>query len=223
MKDTLKFYNDFPKQGIVFVDIIPFLQDKKTFRQLVDELGKCLTAPNIAAPEARGFLFTAPLLVTDPRVENIIPIRKSGKLPFAEGDLCEVKVEKEYGFDKLYYRISDIAAGRADDGLFHISVIDDVLATGGTAEGIAQSLLSQKITVDGKEYGVAIDEFIFIVELDGLSGRKRLEKIAEWNSPVLWPLALLIFGIAALAACGRYVLERRSEARAVELQKESAS
>ena len=52
---------------------------------------------------------------------------------------------------------------------------------------------------------------------------KRLEKIAEWNSPVLWPLALLIFGIAALAACGRYVLERRSEARAVELQKESAS
>lgn len=178
MKDTLKFYNDFPKQGIVFVDIIPFLQDKKTFRQLVDELGKCLTAPNIAAPEARGFLFTAPLLVTDPRVENIIPIRKSGKLPFAEGDLCEVKVEKEYGFDKLYYRISDIAAGRADDGLFHIAVIDDVLATGGTAEGIAQSLLSQKITVDSKEYGVAIDEFIFIVELDGLSGRKRLEKIA---------------------------------------------
>lgn len=89
-----------------------------------------------------------------------------------------MKVEKEYGFDKLYYRISDIAAGRADDGLFHIAVIDDVLATGGTAEGIAQSLLEQKITIDGKEYGVAIDEFIFIAELDGLSGRKRLEKIA---------------------------------------------
>lgn len=79
MKDTLKFYNNFPKQGIVFVDIIPFLQDKKTFNTLINELGNNLTAPNIAAPEARGFLFTAPLLITDPRVENIIPIRKSGK------------------------------------------------------------------------------------------------------------------------------------------------
>lgn len=178
MKDTLKFYNHFPKPGIVFVDIIPFLQDKKTFATLISELSKNLTAPNIAAPEARGFLFTAPLLITDQRVENIIPIRKSGKLPFAEGDLCEVKVEKEYGFDKLYYRISDIAAGRADDGFFHIAVIDDVLATGGTAEGIARSLLSQKIMVDGREHGIVIDEFIFIVELDGLSGRKRLEEIA---------------------------------------------
>ena len=124
--------------------------------------------------------------MTDPRVENIIPIRKSGKLPFAEGDLCEVKVEKaEKTDDGFVCRKDDFGDdGLAvtlipeDDGLFHIAVIDDVLATGGTAEGIAQSLLSQKITVDGKEYGVAIDEFIFIVELDGLSGRKRLEKIA---------------------------------------------
>ena len=151
MKDTLKFYNDFPKQGVVFVDIIPFLQDKKTFRQLVDELGKCLTAPNIAAPEARGFLFTAPLLVTDPRVENIIPIRKSGKLPFAEGDLCEVKVEKEYGFDKLYYRISDIAAGRADDGLFHIEV--EV----GDGDGTWTNIRAELTDLFGNTSTVAID------------------------------------------------------------------
>lgn len=179
MKDTLKFYNDFPKQGIVFVDIIPFLQEKETFRRLMTEISSNLTAPNIAAPEARGFLFTAPLLLTDPRVENIIPIRKSGKLPFNEGDLREVNIEKEYGLDKLYYRISDIAAGKADeDGTFHIAVIDDVLATGGTCDGIARSLLEQTITVDGKPHRVVIDEFIFLVELDGLSGRKRLEKIA---------------------------------------------
>lgn len=179
MKDTLKFYNDFPKRGIIFVDIIPFLQDKETFRHLIAEIGDNLTAPNIVAPEARGFLFTAPLLLTDPRVENIILIRKSGKLPFNEGDLREVTVEKEYGLDKLYYRISDIAAGKAEeDGTFHIAVIDDVLATGGTCEGIAESLLDQTITVDGKPHRVVIDEFIFLVELDGLSGRKRLEKIA---------------------------------------------
>ena len=178
MKNTLKFYKDFPKEGIMFVDIIPFLQDKKIFKQLTDELGKVVTAPNIAAPEARGFLFTAPLLISKPEVENIIPIRKSGKLPFAEGDLQEISIMKEYGADHLYYRLSDIAAGKVESGKIHISIIDDVLATGGTAEGIAQSLQGRKIVKDGVEYEVVINEFIFLVTLDELNGAERLEKIA---------------------------------------------
>lgn len=182
MKDALKFYKDFPKEGIVFVDIIPFLQDKKIFAQLVDELGKATTAPNIVAPEARGFLFTAPLLISKPEVENIIPIRKSGKLPFTEGDLQEISIMKEYGADHLYYRLSDIAAGKAEDGKIHIAIIDDVLATGGTAEGIAQSLQGRKIEKDGVEYEVVINEFIFLVELDFLKGAERLEKIAPVKS-----------------------------------------
>lgn len=182
MKNALKFYKDFPKEGIVFVDIIPFLQDKKLFKQLIDAIGENLTAPNVAAPEARGFLFTAPLLLSKPEVENIIPIRKSGKLPFNEGDLCDVEIEKEYGFDHLFYRLSDIAAGKAEDGKIHISIIDDVLATGGTAEGIARSLMSQPIVKDGKKYKVVIDEFIFVVELDFLKGAERLEKIAPVKS-----------------------------------------
>lgn len=182
MKNTLKFYKDFPKEGIMFVDIIPFLQDKKVFAQLTDELGKLVTAPNIAAPEARGFLFTAPLLISKPEVENIIPIRKSGKLPFAEGDLQEISIMKEYGADHLYYRLSDIVAGKAEDGKIYISIIDDVLATGGTAEGIAQSLQGRKVTKDGIEYEVVISEFIFLVELDFLNGAERLEKIAPVKS-----------------------------------------
>ena len=182
MKNALKFYKDFPKEGIVFVDIIPFLQDKKLFTQLIDTIGDNLTAPNIAAPEARGFLFTAPLMLSKPEVENIIPIRKSGKLPFNEGDLCDVEIEKEYGFDHLFYRLSDIAAGKAEDGKIHISIIDDVLATGGTAEGIAKSMLSHKIIKDGVEHEVVIDEFIFLVELDFLGGKERLEKIAPVKS-----------------------------------------
>lgn len=178
MKNTLKFYNDFPKEGIMFVDIIPFLQNKKVFTQLVDELGKLVTAPNIAAPEARGFLFTAPLLISKPEIENIIPIRKSGKLPFAEGDLQEVSVMKEYGADHLYYRLSDIVAGKVENGKIYISIIDDVLATGGTAEGIAHSLQGRKVVKDGVEYEVVISEFIFLVILDELNGAERLEKIA---------------------------------------------
>ena len=182
MKEALKFYKDFPKEGIVFVDIIPFLQDKKIFAQLIDTIGENLTAPNIAAPEARGFLFTAPLLLTKPEVENIIPIRKSGKLPFNEGDLCDVKIEKEYGFDHLFYRLSDIAAGKAEGDTIYVSIIDDVLATGGTAEGIAKSMAAHTVTKDGKEYKVAIKEFIFLVELDFLNGKERLEKIAPVKS-----------------------------------------
>ena len=182
MKEALKFYKDVPKEGIVFVDIIPLLQDKKIFSQLIAEIGDKLTAPNIAAPEARGFLFSAPLMVAKEEVQTIIPIRKSGKLPYNEGDLCDVEIEKEYGSDHLFYRLSDIAAAAAEGDEIHISILDDLLATGGTAEGIARSMMSQKIVKDGREYKVVIDEFIFLVELDFLKGAERLEKIAPVKS-----------------------------------------
>ena len=182
MKEALKFYKDFPKEGIVFVDIIPLLQDKKIFSQLIAEIGDKLTAPNIAAPEARGFLFSAPLMVAKEEGQTIIPIRKSGKLPYNEGDLCDVEIEKEYGSDHLFYRLSDIAAAAAEGDEIHISILDDLLATGGTAEGIARSMMSQKIVKDGREYKVVIDEFIFLVELDFLKGAERLEKIAPVKS-----------------------------------------
>ena len=184
MKEALKFYKDFPKEGIVFVDIIPWLQDKKIFNQIIDEIGARLSAPNIAAPEARGFLFSAPLMVAKQEVQSIIPIRKSGKLPYNEGDLCDVEIEKEYGSDHLFYRLSDIAAAKAEGDEIHISIIDDLLATGGTAEGVAKSMMEQKIVKDGKEYKVVIDEFIFLVELDFLKGAERLEKIAPVKSIV---------------------------------------
>ena len=182
MKNALKFYPDFPKKGIVFVDIIPLLQDKKIFSQLIDEISNRLSAPNIAAPEARGFLFSAPLMLAKEEVQSIIPIRKSGKLPYNEGDLCDVEIEKEYGSDHLFYRLSDIAAAKTEGDEIHISILDDLLATGGTAEGIAQSMMSQKIIKEGKEYKVVIDEFIFLVELDFLKGAERLEKIAPVKS-----------------------------------------
>lgn len=178
MVDTLKFYNDFPKKGILFIDIIPLLQDKEVFRKVVSELSSMTTTPNIAAPEARGFLFASPLLIENPGVANIIPIRKSGKLPFNEGDLVEVKIEKEYGFDTLFYRKSDIAAGVPSGDVFEITLMDDVLATGGTAEGIARSFEGISVEVGGRKYGVRVKEFVFLVHLKELDGMARLEKIA---------------------------------------------
>ena len=185
MKEVLKYYKDFPKEGIVFVDIIPFLQSKEVFAKLMKAVGEACTTPNIVAPEARGFLFAAPLLTTADHVTNIIPVRKSGKLPFAEGDLKEVVIEKEYGSDKLYYRISDIAVGKANGDNIEVTILDDVLATGGTAEGLAESLNSLKVTIDGKEYGVKVKEFVFIVEIEELGGKARLEKIAPVRSITL--------------------------------------
>ena len=178
MINTLQFYQDFPKEGIKFVDIIPLLQDKAVYKRLIDQLTQLTTAANVVAPEARGFLFASPLLITSEKVQNIVPIRKSGKLPFNEGDLIEVLIEKEYGFDKLYYRLSDIAAGKPEGDHFEVTLFDDVLATGGTAEGLARSMESQRIVVDGKEYGVKIKEFIFLVHLEELGGKARLEQYA---------------------------------------------
>ena len=104
-KQVLKFYPNFPIHGVNFVDIIPFLQDKEVFKALTDDIGRTCASPNILAPEARGFLFTAPLLYSG-MAENVIPVRKKGKLPFSEGDLITVDIVKEYGKDQVFYRLS---------------------------------------------------------------------------------------------------------------------
>ena len=177
-KQAIKFYPDFPIEGVNFVDIIPFLQDKEVFRSLVNDIGAACASPNIVAPEARGFLFTAPLLVTDGKTENVIPVRKKGKLPFAEGDLVAVDIVKEYGKDQVFYRLSDLAAGKPEGDVMPVTFFDDILATGGTARGIVESLNAQKVTVDGKEYQVKVTDFVFLVEIDDLPGRSVIEDLA---------------------------------------------
>ena len=97
----------------------------------------------------------------------------NGRCGHVPADLAD-----QLGEDLLVLHKRHYAAGKAEDGIFKIAIIDDVLATGGTAEGIAKALDALKITVDGKEYGVKVTEFIFLAELDGLYGRNRLEKIA---------------------------------------------
>lgn len=182
-EEQLKFYPGFPKAGVNFVDIIPLLQNKALFRNLIHDLGVLAVSPNVAAPEARGFLFAAPMLIECDHIENVIPIRKSGKLPFAEGDLIGVEFMKEYGPDKLFFRPSDIAAGKPDpDGVFRVTFFDDILATGGTSAGVAEKLNQTVITLNGREYRVEVTDFVFLVEIDGLGGREKLESIAPVKS-----------------------------------------
>lgn len=177
-EEVLKFYKDFPIEGINFVDIVPLMQDREVFGRLIDEIGKLVTAPSVAAPEARAFFFSAPLLISDSTVSNIVPFRKKGKLPHAGDDLQDIEIMKEYGADHLFFRKSDLAAGKVEDGVIRITILDDILATGGTSSGIAEALKSTPVIVDGKECRVEIAEYVFLVELDGLNGRERLEKIA---------------------------------------------
>ena len=177
-QQAIKFYPGFPIEGVNFVDIIPFLQDKKVFKSLVDDIGKACDSPNIVAPEARGFLFTAPLLAVDDKTENVIPVRKKGKLPFAEGDLVAVDIVKEYGKDQVFYRLSDLAAGKLEGDTIPLTFFDDILATGGTARGIVESLNAQTVVKDGREYKVKVTDFVFLVEIDDLPGRALIEDLA---------------------------------------------
>ena len=172
--DIIRHYADFPIPGIDFIDIMPFLQNKEVFRSLVHDLDRLVTTPNVVTVEARGFLFAAPLLTESKTVANIVPIRKKGKLPFAKGDLHDVAIMKEYGEDHVYYRLSDIAAGvpgvttdgsTADPDTIYVSLFDDILATGGTAIGIAEKMNRETVRINGKTYRIKVKEFIFLVEL----------------------------------------------------------
>ena len=177
-KKLIKFYPDWPKEGVNFVDLLPLLSDAKIFSVIVEELGKHVTTPNIAAPEARGFLFAAPLLVTDSKTHTLITFRKNGKLPAKEGDLQKVSIVKEYGEDSLYFRKSDLENSLVTDGVVEVTILDDILATGGTSIEMAKHLEALTVTKDGVEYPVKVKEFVFLADLSFLHGKELLEEIA---------------------------------------------
>ena len=175
---VISHYPDFPKPGIDFIDVLPFMHHKEEFRQAIAEIGRLTTAPNVATVEARGFLFAAPLLTQCDHIHTLVPVRKKGKLPHADGDLVKVSIEKEYGSDEVFYRRSDLAQCTPSDGVIEITLFDDLLATGGTALGIAQKLNNEVIG----PYRVHVKEFLFIVELPALHGRTLLEPLAPVHS-----------------------------------------
>ena len=148
---------DFPRPGILFKDITPLLLDPTLFRKAVE----LMTAPfrdarvtRVISIESRGFLLGAPIaLALD---AGLVPIRKPGKLPAARG---RVEYLLEYGSDAL--EMHQDAVTPAD----RVLVVDDVLATGGTAEAAAKLV---------RAHGAAVVGFAFLLELTFLAGRKRL-------------------------------------------------
>jgi adenine phosphoribosyltransferase len=148
---------DFPKPGILFKDITPLLADPAAFRYSVEQLAEHYRTQQfdaVAAVEARGFLFAAPLalLLNKP----LIPLRKPGKLPYRTHSLA---YELEYSSAELQMHIDAVAPGA------RVLLVDDLLATGGTMHAGCQ--LVEK--AGGRVHGCT-----FLVELAFLEGRKRL-------------------------------------------------
>lgn len=179
---NVRFYRDFPQPGVNFIDVLPLMQSREVFGAIVADLSRLVAAPTVAAPEARGFLFAAPLLTVPGTARSLIAFRKAGKLPAADGDLLGIDIEKEYGTDRLYFRRSDVERSADEDGEIRITVFDDILATGGTCEAMAGALTSLDINRGGRKLPVRIAQFVFLGELDGLGGRERLEPLAPVHS-----------------------------------------
>ena len=157
-ENVIKHYPDFPKPGIDFIDVLPFLQDKEAFAEAVREIDRLTTAPNVATVEARGFLFAAPLLSVSDHVKTIVPFRKKGKLPHAEGDLVRVEIMKEYGSDELFYRLSDFAACETNGDYVDVTLFDDLLATGGTCLATIKLVEKMGGEVVGARFAIELAE-----------------------------------------------------------------
>ena len=148
---------DFPKKGIVFKDITPVLSDPVLFRQVVDALAARWGKERIhkvVGIESRGFLFAAPLAYAIGA--GLTVVRKPGKLPYEK--IREVYA-LEYGEDSLELHVDAVGPGE------RALVVDDLLATGGTAEAVGRLVTRQ---------GAELAGYSFVVELSFLNGARRL-------------------------------------------------
>ncbi len=157
LRAIIRAVPDFPQPGILFRDITPLLADPAAFRATLDGLRGLVSGlplDRVAAIESRGFLFGAPLAATLDK--GLAILRKPGKLPAAT--LTE-RYALEYGEASLQVHADAIAPGE------RVLVVDDLLATGGTAAAAARLIRRAGGTVAGH---------LFVVELSDLDGQKRL-------------------------------------------------
>lgn len=164
LKKLIREVPDFPKRGILFYDITTLLKDKVGFAMLIDALSEHYLNDKIdlvLAIEARGFIF-GPALAYRLNA-GFVPIRKPGKLP---AETVKWSYELEYGLDTLEIHKDAIRRGQ------RVIIVDDLLATGGTANACVQL---------AKSLGAEIAGLGFVVELDFLNGRKKFDGIEVFS------------------------------------------
>ena len=158
LKARIRHVPDFPKPGILFYDITTLLRDPEGFRIAIDRIAAPFSSDRVdlvVGIESRGFILGS--AVADRLGAGFVPVRKLGKLPSAT---ISASYALEYGTDSLEMHRDAIASGQ------RVLIVDDLLATGGTA-GAAVQLVKQ---VEGTLAGIA-----FLIELVGLDGRSKLE------------------------------------------------
>ncbi|WP_297966820.1 adenine phosphoribosyltransferase [uncultured Anaerovibrio sp.] len=159
VQEHIRLVDNFPKEGIKFVDITTTLKDAKAFGLTLDFMKESLQGEQIdliVGLESRGFIYGAALSAA--MNVGFVPIRKPGKLP---ADVVSVDYDLEYGQDTIEMHTDAIKPGQ------RILIVDDLLATGGTAD--AASKLTKKV-------GGNIIGAVFFIELTTLGGRRKLEK-----------------------------------------------
>jgi adenine phosphoribosyltransferase len=162
IKSRIRTVPHYPKQGIQFRDITTLLKDPVGFRLTIDDLirrYKEVKIDKIAGIESRGFILGAPLAYA--LGKGFIPIRKQGKLP---AETIGHDYELEYGTDRIEIHTDAIARGEK------ILLVDDLIATGGTAEAACKLI---------DKMGGKIVECCFIIDLPDIGGRARLEKMGQ--------------------------------------------
>jgi adenine phosphoribosyltransferase len=158
LKAYIRDIPDWPKKGIVFKDITPLLRDKDAFRTAIDTLAEHYQNQHIdviLGAEARGFIIAGALAYK--LGCGFVPARKPGKLPW---EVCSAEYELEYGMDSLEMHSDAIHSGDK------VLIVDDVMATGGTAAAKVK-LVEQ---LGGEVAGIA-----FLIELTFLNGREKLK------------------------------------------------
>lgn len=157
-KDYIAIIEDFPKPGISFKDITTLMQDPAAYQNACNDITKFVKEQNanvVVGPESRGFIFGCPAAVS--LGIGFVPVRKPGKLPREE---VKIEYSLEYGTNTLCMHKDAIKPGD------RVVIVDDLLATGGTAEAAIKLVES----LGGIVVGVA-----FLIELTGLKGRELLK------------------------------------------------
>lgn len=157
LKDKIRNIQDFPQEGVLFRDITTLLKDAEGMKEAIDQMTAKLEDVDfdlILGPESRGFIFGMPMAYN--MGKGFVPVRKAGKLP---AEVVSKEYALEYGTATIEIHKDAIQPGQK------VVIVDDLMATGGTAKAIVEMV---------EEMGGEVAALLFLIELDFLEGRKVL-------------------------------------------------
>lgn len=168
LRDKIRNIENFPQEGVLFRDITTLLKDAEGMKEAIDQMTAKLEGIDfdlVLGPESRGFIFGMPVAYN--MGKGFVPVRKAGKLP---AEVVSKEYALEYGTATIEMHKDAIQPGQK------VVIVDDLMATGGTAKAIVEMV---------EEMGAEVAAMLFLIELDFLEGRKvlpdyRIESIIHY-------------------------------------------